>query len=71
MDRETVRKRRGDTLVVEDALGLLADGGGRVLEATSGSHFAVRHDLSARQAAIVRQGGAINAARRPAPAREF
>jgi len=54
----------GDTLVVEDALGLLSDGSGTVLEATTGRRFAVRHDLSARQAEIVRQGGAINAARR-------
>ena len=60
----------GHTLVVEDALGLLADGSGAVLEASTGRRFAVRHDLSARQAEIVRQGGAINAARRPAPMQE-
>jgi len=59
----------GDTLVIEDAHALLADGSGAVLEATTGRRFAVRHDLSPRQAEIVRQGGAINAARRPA--REF
>ena len=56
----------GHTLVVEDARGLLSDGSGSVLEATTGRRFAVRHDLSARQAEIVRQGGAINAARRRA-----
>ena len=56
----------GDTLVVEDAHGLLSDGSGSVLEATTGRRFAVRHELSARQAEIVRQGGAINAARRTA-----
>ena len=55
------------TLVVEDAQGLLSDGSGSVLEATTGRRFAVRHDLSARQAEIVRQGGAINAARRTVP----
>lgn len=53
----------GHTLVVEDAHGLLSDGSGTVLETTTGRCFAVRHDLSARQAEIVRQGGAINAAR--------
>ena len=37
-----------------------------MLEATTGRRFAVRHELSARQAEIVRQGGAINAARRTA-----
>ncbi|MXV90924.1 MAG: aconitate hydratase [Acidimicrobiia bacterium] len=56
----------GHTLVVEDALGLLSDGSGSVLETTTGRRFAVRHDLSERQAEIVRQGGAINAARRTA-----
>ena len=56
----------GDTLIVEDAHGLLSDGSGSVLEATTGRRFAVRHDLSARQTEIVRQGGAINAARRTA-----
>ncbi|MCY3850158.1 MAG: hypothetical protein OXF75_05070, partial [Acidimicrobiaceae bacterium] len=57
----------GHTLVVEDAHGLLSAGSGSVLEATTGRRFAVRHDLSARQVEIVRQGGAINAARRPVP----
>ena len=61
----------GHMLVVEDARGLLSGGSGSVLEATTGRRFAVRHDLSARQAEIVRQGGAINAARRTAaPGRE-
>ena len=57
----------GDTLVVSDAHGLLSDGSGSVLEATTGRRFAVRHELSSRQVEIVRRGGAINAARRPAP----
>ena len=56
----------GDTLVIEDALGLLSDRSGSVLEPMTGRRFAVRHDLSPRQAEIVRQGGAINAARRAA-----
>ena len=58
-----------DTLVVEDALGLLSDGSGSVLEATTGRRFAVRHELSSRQAEIVRQGGAIKMARRTAAPR--
>ncbi|MCY3560364.1 MAG: aconitate hydratase [bacterium] len=57
----------GDTLVVEDAHGLLSDGSGSVIEPMTGRRFAVRHELSSRQAEIVRQGGAINAARRPTP----
>ena len=59
----------GHVLVVEDAHGLLSVGSGSVLETTTGRRFAVRHDLSARQAEIVRQGGAINTARRTAPGR--
>ena len=57
----------GDTLVVEDPLGLLESGTSTVRNATTDLRFAVRHDLSPRQAEIVRRGGAINAARRPAP----
>ncbi len=56
----------GHTIVLEDPLGLLEAGSGSLLDATRGVRFAVRHDLSARQAEIVRQGGAINAARRAA-----
>ena len=56
----------GDTLVIEDALGLLSDRSGSVLEPMTGRRLAVRHDLSPRQAEIVRQGGTINAARQPA-----
>jgi len=59
----------GHVLVIEDAHGLLSVGSGSVLETTTGRRFAVRHDLSARQANIVRQGGAINTARRTAPGR--
>ena len=55
----------GHTLIIEDARGLLSVGSGSVLELITGRRFAVRHDLSARQAEIVRRGGAINAARRP------
>ena len=57
----------GHCLAVEDPIGLLAGGAGTVLDITRGLRFDVRHDLSPRQAEIVRQGGAINAARRPAP----
>ena len=57
----------GDTLVIEDPETLLATGTGTALNTTTGRQLAVRHDLSRRQAGIVRQGGAINAARRTAP----
>lgn len=53
-------------LIVEDTLGLISGGSGSVLEATTGRRFEVRHDLSPRQAEIVRSGGAINSPRRPA-----
>ena len=57
----------GHTVLLEDPLGLLEAGTGSVLDTTRGVRFAVRHDLSPRQAEIVRQGGAINMVRRPAP----
>ena len=57
----------GHSLLIEDPLRLLKEGTGSVLNATSRLRFDVRHELSARQAEIVRQGGAINAARRAAP----
>ena len=56
----------GHTIVLEDPLGLLEAGGGSVLNATRGSRFEVRHDLSPRQAEMVRRGGAINVVRRVA-----
>ena len=52
----------GHTIVLEDSLGLLEAGSGSAVDATSGVRFEVRHDLSARQAEIVRRGGAINVA---------
>ena len=57
----------GQSLLLADPLELLGRGTGSVLEATTGRRFNVCHDLSARQAEIVRRGGAINAARRTAP----
>ena len=56
----------GHTIVLEDPLGLLEAGIGSVLDATRGVRFEVRHDLSPRQAEMVRRGGAINTVRRPA-----
>lgn len=57
----------GNTIVLEDPLGLLEAGTGSVLDATRGVRFGVRHDLSPRQAEMVRRGGAINTVRRAAP----
>ena len=54
----------GHTIVLEDPLGLLEAGTGSALDATSGVRFEVRHDLSPRQAEMVRRGGAINTVRR-------
>ena len=56
----------GHTIVLEDPLRLLKAGIGSVLDATRGVRFEVNHDLSPRQAEMVRRGGAINTARRPA-----
>lgn len=56
----------GNTIVLEDPLGLLDAGTGSVLDATRGVRFGVRHDLSPRQAEMVRRGGAINTVRRAA-----
>ena len=54
----------GHTILLEDPLGLLEAGSGAVLDATRDVRFEVRHDLSPRQAEMVRRGGAINTVRR-------
>ncbi len=54
----------GHTVLLEDPLGLLEAGSGSVLDDTRGVRFEVRHDLSPRQAEMVRRGGAINMVRR-------
>lgn len=56
----------GHTVLLEDPLGLLEAGSGSALDDTRGVRFEVRHDLSARQAEMVRRGGAINTVRRAA-----
>ena len=56
----------GHTILLEDPLGLLEAGSGSVLDDTRGVRFQVRHDLSPRQAEMVRRGGAINTVRRAA-----
>ena len=59
----------GHTIVLEDPLELLEAGTGSALDATRGVRFEVRHDLSPRQAEMVRCGGAINMVRRVAAPR--
>lgn len=54
----------GHTVLLEDPAGLLEAGSGSVLDDTRGVRFEVRHDLSPRQAELVRRGGAINTVRR-------
>ena len=56
----------GNTIVLEGPLGLLEAGIGSALDTTRGVRFQVRHDLSPRQAEMVRRGGAINTVRRAA-----
>ena len=58
----------GHTIVLEDPLELLEAGFGSVLDASRGVRFEVRHDLSPRQAEMIRRGGAINTVRRTAAA---
>ena len=60
----------GHTLLLEDPLGLLEAGSGSVLDATRDVRFEVRHDLSPRQAEMVRRGGAINTVHRASARRQ-